>query len=170
MSTKGSSNMKILGALALVLAIPAGAAEAHVTADPGEAPAGAYRAVRFRVGHACRDTVATTAVRIELPAGLKAARPQPKPGWSLAIDHDAAGAVTAITWKGRLPADEFDEFAVYIRAPEAPGVLYFPTVQTCGRESEQWVEVPRPGDDARLKHPAPSLRLTPAASENGHHH
>lgn len=170
MSTKGLARMKILSALALVLAIPAGAAQAHVTADPREAPAGGYQAVRFRLGHGCHDTAATTAVRIEMPAGLKAARPQPKPGWSLSIDHDPTGAVTAITWKGRLPADEFDEFAVFLRAPDTPGVLYFPTVQTCGRESEQWTQIPRPGDDARLKRPAPSLRLTPAASENGHHH
>jgi len=162
--------MKILSILALTLAIPAGAAQAHISADPREAPAGGYQAVRFRVGHGCHDTAATTAVRIEMPAGLKAARPQPKPGWALAIERDATGTVTAVTWQGRLPADEFDEFAVYLRAPDAPGVLYFPTMQTCGSEAEQWTEISAPGAAARLSHPAPSLRLTPTAPETGHHH
>jgi len=159
-------------ALALSLLALASAAQAHVTADPKAAPAGGFQVARFRVGHGCHDTAATTRLRIEMPPGLATARPQPKPGWALVIDHGAGGAVTAVTWSGKLPADQFDEFAVYLRLPATAGALYFPTVQTCGRDEEQWTEVPDPGEDGHaLRHPAPALQITPAgAPDDSHHH
>jgi periplasmic copper chaperone A len=158
-------------ALALALAGAVSAAQAHVSAEPREAPARSMQVVRFRVGHGCHETAATTALRIEMPAGLGSARPQPKPGWSLSIEHGAAGAVTAIAWKGRLAGDQFDEFAVLVRLPAAPGVVYFPAVQSCGAEEEHWTEIPAPDTEAHtLTHPAPSVRLTAAAPDDGHHH
>ena len=158
-------------ALALALAGVAGAAEAHVSAEPREALAGSIQAVRFRVGHGCHETDATTMLRIEMPAGLGSARPKPKPGWTLSIEHGPAGAVTAVVWTGRLPGDQFDEFAVLVRLPAAPGVAYFPAVQTCGAEAEHWTDVPDPAAETRkLSHPAPSVRLTAAAPDSGHHH
>lgn len=156
--------------LALAFAMAAGAATAHVSAEPREAPAGSTQAVRFRLGHGCHGTAATTMLRIEMPAALGSARPQPKPGWSLSVEHGAAGAVTAVVWTGRLPGDEFDEFSVLVRLPAAPGVVYFPAVQTCGTEDERWTEIPDPGAESHLPtHPAPSVRLTAAAPDGGHH-
>ena len=154
-------------ALATGLAAAAGAASAHVAADPGEATAGTYQAVRFRVGHGC-GAAATTALRIEMPEGLASARPQPKPGWRLEIAKDGE-RVAAVTWRGELPADQFDDFALLFKLPAEARTLYFPTVQTCGREQSQWTEIPEAGE--RLSHPAPALRLRPAAaSDGGHHH
>ncbi|WP_340646937.1 YcnI family protein [Phenylobacterium sp.] len=134
---------------------------AHVSVDPGEAGTGAYQALRFRVGHGC-GTAATTALRIETPAGLASARPQPKLGWTLTIEKDGA-RVSALVWRGELPADQFDEFAVLAKLPAEPGVLYFPTVQTCGGDESQWTQIPDPGETG-LSHPAPSLRVLPAAA------
>jgi uncharacterized protein YcnI len=159
--------------LALALAAAPSLASAHISTDPGQAAAGSYQVVRFRVGHGCEEGQATTALRLEMPAGLGAVRPQPKPGWTLAIEHGAGGAVSAIVWKGRLPADEFDEFALMLRLPAAPGVLYFPAVQTCGAAQAQWTEIPDPDHPGeRLEHPAPALHLIPAAGppDAGHHH
>jgi uncharacterized protein YcnI len=158
-------------ALALALAEFAGAAEAHISAEPREAAAGSIQAVRFRVGHGCHDTAATTMLRIEMPAGLGSARPQPKPGWTLSIEHRADGAVTAVVWEGRLPGDQFDEFAVLVRLPATPGVASFPAVQSCGAETERWTEIPAGDAEAHMpSHPAPSVRLTAAAPDSGHHH
>jgi periplasmic copper chaperone A len=158
-------------ALALALAGAAGGAEAHVSAEPREAPAGSTQAVRFRVGHGCHETGATTTLRIEMPSGLGSARPQPKPGWTLSIERSPAGAVTAVAWQGLLPGDQFDEFAVLVRLPAGPGVAYFPAIQTCGAETERWTEIPDPDAEThKLSHPAPSLRLTTAAPDGGHHH
>ena len=146
----------ILASAALVCATPA---LAHVSVDPGDAKAGAYQVLRFRVGHGCGNS-ATTALRIETPQALASARPQPKPGWSLTIEKDGE-RVSALVWRGELPVDQFDEFAILAKLPAEPGVLYFPTVQTCGADDAQWTQIPDPGE-AGLTHPAPALRVLPA--------
>lgn len=151
--------MGLLKPLAAVLTLAATPALAHVAADPGQATAGRYQAVVFRVGHGC-GKAATTALRIEIPEAMASARPQPKPGWAVEIARDG-GKVSAVTWRGLLPDEQFDEFAIFFKLPAEPGTLYFPTVQTCGAEESQWTEIPEPGE--RVPHPAPSLVLTPAA-------
>jgi len=163
--------MRSLLILPCLLAASASPALAHVSVDPGQASAGGFQAVRFRVGHGCEDVHATTGLRVEIPAGVLTVRPQPKPGWTLTIDHDG-GRVSAVTWRGDLPADEFDDFGLLMKLPAEPGVLYFPTVQTCGADDAQWTEVPDPdAPGERLTHPAPALRLLPnTASDAGHHH
>lgn len=157
--------MALLRSLAVVAALSvAGAASAHVAADPGQAMAGSYQAVRFRVGHGCSEGAATTALRIEIPAGMASVKAQPKPGWKLGFERQD-GRIVAVTWRGRLAADEFDEFALFLHLPEQPASLAFPAIQTCGRETARWT-----GDDA--KHPAPTLRLVaPEPSPHaGHEH
>lgn len=147
-------------------ALPA-TAGAHIVADPGQAPAGAYQATAFRVGHGCGEA-ATTAVRVEIPAQVASARPQPKPGWTLAIEKDE-GRVSAVTWRGQLPADQFDDFAVLLKLPDQPGELYFPTVQSCGAQESQWTEIPAPGEKADF--PAPRLIVIPKpAKAETHQH
>jgi uncharacterized protein YcnI len=156
-------------ALALFLtAATYGAASAHVAAIPAEARAGAYQAFRFQVGHGCGEA-ATTALRIELPEGLGAARPQPKPGWSLSVTREGDRLV-AVTWTGRLPADQFDDFALLVRTPVKSGPIYFPAVQTCGRASQQWIQVPEPGHTEPLSRPAPRVTITGEATEAPHAH
>ncbi|WP_310542327.1 DUF1775 domain-containing protein [Phenylobacterium sp.] len=66
-------------------------------------------------------------------------------------------SASALVWRGALPADEF---AVLTKLPTGPGVLYFPTVQTCGAEESQWTGIPDPGG-TRLSNPAPALRVLP---------
>jgi uncharacterized protein YcnI len=169
--------MAFLRSLVLAGAVlTAGGASAHVAADPGTAVAGGYQAVRFRVGHGCTDKAITTALRIEVPDAVISAKAQPKPGWTLTIDRafDATGRVTAVTWRGVLASDQFDEFALFLHLPEQGGTLYFPAVQTCSTGEARWDELPA-ADGARRQHPAPSLRLTPAetpekAPDAGHHH
>jgi uncharacterized protein YcnI len=140
-------------------------AYAHVVAAPGEAKAGSFSAVAFRVGHACATGDATLKLRVEIPDGVASARPQPKTGWTIEIDKDGDRA-TAITWAGRLPDDQFDDFALLMKLPAQPGTLVFPVIQTCEKGESQWTEIPdpqRPGE--KLTRPAPTVRLTPATAE-----
>lgn len=153
--------------MAAAFAALPGLAAAHVAADPGRASAGAYQAVVFRVGHGCGEA-ATTALRIEIPTEMASARPQPKPGWTLEIERQD-GKVTAVTWRGELPDDQFDEFAMLFKLPDQPATLYFPTVQSCGADESQWTEIPSAGE--RASHPAPALVVTPkAAAAETHQH
>ncbi|OAN66365.1 YcnI family protein [Sphingomonas sp. TDK1] len=163
---------------ALVLLLPV-AAQAHIVFAEPQAIAGSYYAGFLRVSHGCgaSDTVS---IRVEIPAGIVSARPQPKPGWTLAVEHaplatpikGEGGAtitqrVSAITWTGKLPADEFDQFGIMMKLPEAPGALYFPTVQRCASGSTDWVNLPAsPEAWHATRNPAPILTLT---VPEGHH-
>jgi periplasmic copper chaperone A len=148
----------------------AGAAQAHVSLTPQSTAAGAYQVLRFGVGHGC-DGQATTALRIEIPDGVASARPQPKPGWTLQIERGEAEHVRAITWRGALQADQFDEFLIQVHLPAAAGPLAFPAVQSCGTAEVRWTE-PAADASGKSSRPAPAIMLTPpdTAIPGGHHH
>ena len=129
---------------------------AHVTLEKNEAVTGSYQVANFRIGHGCSGSP-TINLRIEIPEGPESVRPQPKPGWTLGVEH-AGERVTAINWKGNLPADQFDSFAVMMRLRQ-PGPLVFPARQTCERGEANWNEPP----GVKGAHPAPVLTVTPAA-------
>jgi uncharacterized protein YcnI len=177
-----------LSALVLVAGMMTGLpASAHVVLAPAQATAGAYYAGAFRVSHGCSGSP-TVALTVAIPAGVSVAKPQPKPGWTLRIERaplpapvkgeggrSVAERVTSITWRGRLPDDEFDEFGVMMKLPDTPSTLYFPAVQTCESGENRWVEIPAPGRP-RPAYPAPALRLAPNATgeampgmDMGHH-
>lgn len=147
----------------VLLAAPA---QAHVAADPGMAQAGAYQAVRFRVGHGCNGK-ATRVLRLEIPSALASVRAQPKPGWELAFEQDG-DRVIAVSWRGDLPDSQFDEFALFMKLPAEAQTLYFPAVQTCDGAEARWTELPN--NDARPEHPAPALVVTPAGDAHVHRH
>src|SRR5689334_4560363 len=98
--------MKNLILIAVALALPT-AALAHVTASPNVVEAGSRPQIAFRVGHGCEGS-ATTALRLTIPAGVEEARPRPVAGWKIEIEKDKEGHATAVTWRGKLPDDQFD--------------------------------------------------------------
>ena len=155
----------------------ANAAAAHVTlADPQATP-GAYYTSAFKVTHGCAGS-ATTALRVEIPSAIMVAKPQPKPGWTVQIEREPLAIpvkgeggrmlterVKAITWRGGPLLDEdWDQFGIMAKLPDAPGKLYFPAIQTCQTGEERWTEVPAPGESGRLAHPAPVLTVSPKAA------
>ena len=164
----------MIALLALLAPVPA---LAHVVAVPGEAKAGSFSAVAFRVGHACAAGDTTLKLRVEIPDAVASARPQPKPGWTIDIEK-AGDKATAVTWTGRLPDDQFDDFALLMKLPSQAEALTFPVIQTCEKGESQWTEVPDPAaPDEKLTRPAPTVRLitpnTPsgdAAMPAGHQH
>jgi uncharacterized protein YcnI len=164
-----------VGLIGFALAAPLPAL-AHVVAVPDTAKAGSYAAVAFRVGHACAAGGTTLSVRIDIPAGVVSARPQPKPGWTYALERepgsDPKAAPTAVTFTGRLPDEAFDDFSLLMKLPATGEALVFPVVQTCETGESQWTEVPDPATPGeKLSRPAPILRLTPVdAIPVGHQH
>lgn len=166
---------KLISAAALV-AFGTVAAFAHTTLETAEAPVGStYKAV-FRVPHGCEGKP-TNVVRVQIPEGVIAVKPMPKPGWTLEKvkgsyekPYDYHGTpvnegVKEVVWQGgNLADDEYDEFV--LRAYLTPGLpagrmLYFPTMQGCpGGTTERWIEIPAEGqtsDDLEL--PAPGIKL-----------
>lgn len=166
----------------LVAALPLPAAGHIVFAEP-QAQAGSYYAGFLRVSLGCgaSDTVS---VRISIPEGVASARPQPKPGWNLNIERvplatsikDEGGRVikdrvAAITWIGRLSADQFDQFGVMMKLPASAGPLYFPVEQTCVSGMSRWVNIPAPGQAWHsIPDPAPMIELIAPDDMQGMHH
>ena len=169
--------MKTLPLAALALLLSSNAVSAHVVLSEPEAAPGGYYVGAFRVGHGCAGSP-TTALRVEFPVETPNAKPQPKPGWAISIEREKlsqpargeGGAsiterVKAITWRGRLKEEEFEDFFVRIQLPQREGALYLPAIQTCAKGEARWVEIPAQGKPAG-EHPAPKLTIAkkPAAA------
>jgi periplasmic copper chaperone A len=165
-----------LTALAGALAALAMPAAAHVTLEQKQAVAASYHKAVLQVGHGCKGSP-TIGIRVRIPEGVTSAKPQPKPGWTLAIKRtrlpkaiDAGHGrtvdevVSEVAWSGGTLADaEFEEFRILLKLPDRPGAtLYLPVVQECKDGVHRWIELPDIGQGAAdLKEPAPALQLTP---------
>ena len=118
----------------------------------------------------------TTRIRVQIPDGVIAAKPMPKPGWTLEtvkgaytkpIDYHGSNltdGVREVSWQGSLSDDFYDEFVIstFITDQLKPGsVLYFPVVQECGDKVDRWIEIPREGQTDVLPKPAPAVKLLP---------
>lgn len=159
---------------AALVASPAGA---HVTLENRQAtPASYYKAV-FAVPHGCAGSP-TVKFRVQIPEGVIAVKPMPKPGWSLetvkakyATSYQHHGTtvtegVREVTWSGgKLADDNYDEFvlATYLTGSLKPSTtLYFPVVQECEQGISRWIEIPPEGKPAHeTKSPAPGVKLMP---------
>jgi uncharacterized protein YcnI len=152
-----------------------GAAQAHVTIETREAPAGSYYKAVFRVPHGCAGS-STRKLRIRIPDGVLGVKPQPKAGWTLDIvqgryarAHTLHGAsvdqgVKEVSWSGDLPDAYYDEFVfqAYLADDLPVGQLvYFPVVQECEKGVSRWIEIPD-ATTPRPAQPAPAVRISPA--------
>lgn len=164
-----------------------GAANAHVVLEYQVAPAAASYKASFKVGHGCGSSP-TRQVVVDIPVGVRGARPMPKPGWSLEVQRDKLATpytshgrtvtedVMRITWTARtaadmLPSTHYDEFVLVARTPEQAGPVYWPVRQRCLEGQLDWVEVPQPGQKlSDLKAPAALLDVLPAGGGAAHNH
>jgi uncharacterized protein YcnI len=149
---------------------------AHATLEkPAAAVGGGYKAV-IRVPHGCAGSP-TLKVRVQVPEGVIAVKPQPKAGWTIDIvkgpyaktyefyGHKTSEGTKEVTWTGRLPDEYYDEFVLntFLASDLEPGTtIYFPAVQECEKGVERWIEIPEAGKSAEdLESPAPALKLLP---------
>lgn len=178
--------MKFLCLMPLCV-LAAQVASAHVVLDQPAALAGTGYKAALRVSHGC-DGSPTTAIKVFVPAGLQGAKPQPKPGWTLAVTTGTLATpytshgktvtddVTAITWTAAskdswLPDAYFDEFVLRGSLPQQPGAMWFRVLQTCEKGSTDWAELPAAGTSTQgLKSPAALLELIESGHAGGHQH
>jgi uncharacterized protein YcnI len=147
-----------------------------------QAPAGGdYKAV-FRVGHGC-DGSPVTQLIVNIPNGVRGARPMAKPGWRIEIEraridppYDSHGRtvtedVAQIRFVGGpLPDGHYDEFALVAQLPAQPGPLYWKVSQVCQQGRIDWADVPAAGQSPHdLKSPAAVLDVQ-ANPHAGHVH
>jgi uncharacterized protein YcnI len=169
--------LRLLGcgttAVLIGLAFPA---LAHITAHPDSSDAGSYFNTAFTVPHGC-DGSATVALRIKIPDGVTAVKPQMKPGWNVTIktrkldpplkaEHGRtiSETVDEVEWRGGpLPDTLYETFGMVMKLPDVAGrTLYFPVVQECQQGTHRWIEIPAAGQRWNdLREPAPFVKLTP---------
>jgi periplasmic copper chaperone A len=173
------STNRIAGAIgAAAFACLSTAAFAHITLETQRASIkSTYKAV-LRVGHGC-EGAASLKIRVQIPDGVIAVKPMPKPGWILEtvkasykqpVDYygePLTEGVKEIAWTGKLLDEYYDEFvfrAYLTEALKPDTTLYFPVVQECeGGLADRWIEIPAQGKSADdYKYPAPGLKLAPA--------
>jgi len=177
---------KIIASTALVAAASTAQAFAHTSFVNGSAEQESTIVAALQGPHGCDGGLATTEVRMVLPEGFIAAKPQPKPGWELEIikgDYQKAyknhgqeikSGPVEIRWKGgELPDEFYDTFNVQgkVSGVEAGGNLAFKVTQLCGDKGKlAWDEVAAAGVDPHsLKNPAPMIRVTAKTEGEGHH-
>ncbi|MEA2420819.1 MAG: hypothetical protein QOE60_3025 [Thermoleophilaceae bacterium] len=161
---------------ATALAAPA-AAQAHVTLQPNEAPAGAFARLDVRVPNE-RDDASTTKVEVKFPAGFAEVSTEPVPGWTTKVTKTKLAKpvttdegdriteqVSTITWtgtgtQGQIAPGQFQDFGLSVALPDEPGKsLTFKALQTYANgEVVRWIGAP----DAQ--EPAPQVKLTVAAA------
>ncbi|GGL53962.1 YcnI family copper-binding membrane protein [Planomonospora parontospora] len=168
-------------ALTLGLAVPA---LAHVTINPGSAEQGGFTKVAFRVPNE-RDDASTSKIEVAFPTDhpLAFVSVKPVPGWKVEVTEgelpkpvtteygELTEAVTKVTWSGgKIEPGQFQEFEVSMgRLPADTDRLVFPATQTYSSgEVVAWDDEPK-ADGSEPEHPAPVLRLTPAAAGSDGH-
>lgn len=174
MSSTHHCRLLAAGALAAAL-LSASSASAHITLESKEATIGAPFKAVFVVPHGCAGS-ATIKIRVQIPDGVIAVKPMPKPGWNVeaikgkyASEYDFHGTrlsegVREVVWSGgKLPDDFYDEFVIstYLTGTLKPdSVLYFPTVQECEQGISRWIDIPAdPAHAHDSKSPAPGVKL-----------
>lgn len=179
--------LKIIAVHALFVC--ATASFAHVVLDEPVALAGASYKAALRVGHGCNGSP-TSAITVRIPPSFQGAQPQPKPGWTLAVQREKLAKpysshgksitedVSEITWTASskdsyLPDAFFDEFVLRGNLPKDAQALWFKVLQTCENGRNDWSQIPEQGISTKgLKSPAALLELIPSgpAAQGGHQH
>lgn len=155
--------------LAALVALAPQLASAHVSIEANEAHAGSYQKIVLRVPHGCAGSP-TTGIRVQIPEGAIAVKPQPKPGWQLSTEQGdyahsyelhgtpVKSGVKEVKWsEGTLADDHYDEFVLRAYLAEdlsSKAPLRFPVIQECEQGAERWID-----QDANADTPAPALRI-----------
>ncbi|NBQ88885.1 MAG: DUF1775 domain-containing protein [Betaproteobacteria bacterium] len=166
--------------IAATLVILASAARAHPTLEQPAGVAGkSYKAV-FRIAHGCGASP-TREIEVDIPSGVRGARPMPKPGWQLVAERAQLQSpytshgrrvtedTVRVRWTARsvddmLPNAHYDEFVIMVVLPDLPGPVYWPLRQVCEQGRTDWVNVPLLGrESSSVKDPAPLLQVMPQA-------
>lgn len=176
----------LAAATLIALAAPL-AASAHVTVAPGQAEAGSWTTLTFKVPNESATT-GTIKLEVLLPTDtpFTSVSYQPLPGWSTQIEteqlaqpvevHGASitEAPSKITWtadKGTaITAGQFQQFAVSVGPVPDTGRILLPAHQTYSDGTVvTWDEEPA-ADGAEPGHPAPTLYVNDEPANGGHSH
>jgi uncharacterized protein YcnI len=108
------------------------AAQAHVGVRPSDIKGGQLHT--FTLGVSSEKLVATTSVRLVVPAGLTHTLPNVKSGWKIATKKEGE-SVVEITWTGVIPAEQRDDFVFSAQVSKDAKELVWKVYQTYADKS-----------------------------------
>jgi uncharacterized protein YcnI len=118
--------------VAIAIALLPQATFAHVVVKPNETKPGAFQT--FTVSVPNEKSAPTTALKLEVPAGLKHVTPTVKTGWQVVVEKEGEGeaaTVKAISWTGGIvPAGLRDDFTFSAQVPSEATTLKWKAYQT----------------------------------------
>jgi uncharacterized protein YcnI len=167
----------LTAALIALAVLPTSAAQAHVTLQPKEVPAGGFTRLNVRVPNE-RDKAATTKVVVQFPEGFNSVGYEPVAGWKISSKMvklaqpitvegekvtERVDTVTLSADKGEgIEPGQFRDFGLSLRMPDKPATITFKAIQTYDNgEVVRWIGSP----DA--DQPAPQVKLTAAPAGGG---
>lgn len=176
-----NTRLKITLAFAALFALLLpGAAIAHVSVAPEEAPSEGYAMLSFTVPHGC-EAAATNSVSIKMPDQVISATPGVVAGWSIkakegklpepAEQHGETitEGVRQVTWTGGpLPDGQLQQFPLSVAFSGNEGeAAEFKVIQGCVNGAETaWIQsTPASGEEP--EHPAPAVALGAAEDHHG---
>ncbi|MCP2013542.1 uncharacterized protein YcnI [Deinococcus sp. HSC-46F16] len=117
-------------ALAAALLVPVAAAHATVRTETGLAESRVAASETYRLNVPTEKNIATTQIRLVVPAGVTISRFQVTPGFTRTVKTNADGLITEVTWRGRIAPQEYARFFFQARNPEQAGTLSWKVYQT----------------------------------------
>ena len=128
--TGGFSMFRRTILLTAAVLLSVAAAHATVKTDTGlsESKAGGYETYRLQVP--VEKDMATTQVRLVVPAGVKIGNFMPVAGFVRTIKADDKGVISEVTWTGNIAPQEFQRFLVSAANPAGAGTLVWKVYQT----------------------------------------
>jgi uncharacterized protein YcnI len=170
------------GGMVVATFLGVGAASAHVTVNPCEAPQGGYAKLAFRVPNE-KSSASTVKLEVTLPGEtpIASVSVRPLPGWTAVVeraklatpiksdDGDITDATSKITWTATgadaaIKPGQFQEFEISAGPLPEVDQIVFKALQTYSdNEVVRWIEVPTAGGP-EPEHPAPVLKLAKAGA------
>lgn len=123
-------NLKTVLPLAAALLLSVAGAHATVRTETGLTESAAGKSETYRLNVPTEKEIATTQIRLVVPAGVVISRFQVTPGFTRTVKKDAAGLVTEVVWKGRVAPMEYARFFFQARNPAQAGELVWKVYQT----------------------------------------
>ena len=116
--------------LAAALLISVAGAHATVRTEGGLSESKVGVSETYRLNVPTEKEIATTQIRLVVPAGVAVSRFQVTPGFTRTVTKNAEGLVTEVVWKGRVAPMEYARFFFQARNPAQGGELTWKIYQT----------------------------------------
>lgn len=159
--------LSVIAMAMLSMVLFAGMASAHVTVLPKTTAQGSYEVFSVRVPSET-ENVTTKSIRLAVPETVKVSRVEPKAGWTYAIEQNAEGGITQVTWTSEgegLKQTEFTEFRVSGKVAEDATELTWKAYQTYSDDSVvEWIGA------ADADYPASVTTVSPGTADGDGHH